>query len=183
MDLSSLCCISTGSCSSVFCSFPPSILCFSLPGFPHLNFFFLSCLSSQPSQTWSVSQTQDCVHCFSFFPRCSSFFSQIFLVPLFSILFFMWIAYVFILVGSSRGINENKFRCQWSILIVRKASRPIRRWLCGELMCELQCKNGMPKQGLLGQATKGKFRKVILVCRDEIKRASAHLEMMLRREI
>lgn len=50
-------------------------------------------------------------------------------------------------------------------------------------MSELQYKNGIYQQGQLGQATKEKYRKIVLVCRDDIKRANAHLEMMLRREI
>lgn len=41
----------------------------------------------------------------------------------------------------------------------------------------------MQKWRQLGQATKEKFRKIFLVCRDDIKRANAHLEMTLRREI
>lgn len=50
-------------------------------------------------------------------------------------------------------------------------------------MSELWCKNGIYKQGQLGQATKEKFRKIFLVCRDGIKRANAHLEGTLRSEI
>lgn len=114
----------------VFCSFPPSVLCFILPGFPHLNLFFPFLPVFLPISDLVSIPTQDCVHsvnCISFFPHCSSFFSQILLLPLFSTLLFMWIAYVFILVGSNRDITENKFRCQWSILIVRKTGRPIKR--------------------------------------------------------
>lgn len=47
----------------------------------------------------------------------------------------------------------------------------------------MQYKNGIYKQGQLGRATKKKFRKIILVCRDDTKRANAHLEMTLRREM
>lgn len=46
-----------------------------------------------------------------------------------------------------------------------------------------QCKNGIYKQGQQGQATKEKFRKIVLVCMDDIKRNNAYLEMMLKREI
>lgn len=50
-------------------------------------------------------------------------------------------------------------------------------------MSELQCKNETYKQWKLGQATKEKFRNIVLVCRDDIKTANAHLEMTLAREV
>lgn len=41
----------------------------------------------------------------------------------------------------------------------------------------------MYKQEKLGQATKEKFRSIVQLCRDDIKRASAYLEMTLAREV
>lgn len=50
-------------------------------------------------------------------------------------------------------------------------------------MSELQCKNGIYKQWKLGQATEEKFRNIVLVYMDDLKRANAHLGMTLAREV